>query len=136
MQERASAIIELIASRIRVDNRLSPEYENGWNEALKSLLDHFGDQVSQVLKELEDLVDAVWRQDREIEQILGKALGYPRYCDDQASFPGSTEADGVCVGEHTPASLASEAADKISCLELKCHNLTAELKRFEIQEAK
>jgi len=49
----------------------------------------------------------------EVEQVLGKALGYPKYSDDQKNFPGTTEKDGVCVGEHVPESLLSEAAKKI-----------------------
>ena len=50
-------------------------------------------------------------------QILGKALGYPWYKDDQEVFPGATEADGVCVGEHVADSLALEAARIIRQLE-------------------
>lgn len=50
---------------------------------------------------------------KEIEQVLGKALGYPYICSDQKNFPGSTEADGVCVGEHVPVTLAMEAAECI-----------------------
>lgn len=49
----------------------------------------------------------------EVEQILGKALGYPWYKDDQKNFPGATEADGVCVGEHTVPTLAFEAARRL-----------------------
>ncbi len=33
------------------------------------------------------------------------------------NFPGATEADGVCVGEHVPESLAVEAAARIKLLE-------------------
>src|SRR6202795_2217532 len=61
---------------------------------------------------------AFWRKlyfdlANEVEQVLGKALGYPKYSDDQKNFPGTTEADGVCVGEHVPESLLSEAAGKL-----------------------
>lgn len=56
---------------------------------------------------------ALTRQSDEICQTLGKALGYPWFKDDQANFPGATEADGVCVGEHVAESLAAEAADRI-----------------------
>lgn len=59
-----------------------------------------------------------------IEQILGKALGYPYYKDDPKNFPTATEADGVCVGDHTPWSLAMYAADKIRELEGKLKNTT------------
>ena len=53
------------------------------------------------------------QQQHEIQQILGKALRYPWYCDDQKAFPDSTKEDGVCVGKHIAESLASEAADVI-----------------------
>lgn len=54
---------------------------------------------------------------REVCQILGKALHYPWYKDDQQNFPGTTEADGVCVGEHFAESIAMEAAQRIAELE-------------------
>ncbi|EGF96795.1 hypothetical protein [Brevundimonas diminuta] len=47
-------------------------------------------------------------------QSLGKALGYPWFKDDQVNFPRSTEADGVCVGEHVAESIADEAAKIIT----------------------
>lgn len=53
----------------------------------------------------------------EIEQILGKALGYPWYKDDPKNFPNATEADGVCVGVETAWSLAMIAADKLKALD-------------------
>lgn len=59
-----------------------------------------------------------------IEQILGKALGYPYYKDDPKNFPNATEADGVCVGIETAWSLAMLAADKIKELEEKLKNVT------------
>jgi hypothetical protein len=49
----------------------------------------------------------------EVCQELGKALGYPWFKDDQVNFPGATEDDGVCVGEHVAASLAVEAAERL-----------------------
>lgn len=48
-----------------------------------------------------------------VEQVLGKALGYPMYSSDQKNFPGTTDKDGVCVGEHVPESLLDEAAGKL-----------------------
>jgi hypothetical protein len=50
----------------------------------------------------------------EVEQILGKALGYPWYKDDKKNFPNATEADGVCVGDNIAESLAMEAATAIN----------------------
>lgn len=49
----------------------------------------------------------------DIEQSLGNALGYPKYRDDPENFPEATD-DSVCVGDHVPESLASEAAAKIT----------------------
>lgn len=54
------------------------------------------------------------RENEEICQILGKALGYPWYKDDKKNFPGATEANGVCVGDHVAVTLAMEAAHKIA----------------------
>jgi ribosome biogenesis GTPase A len=63
----------------------------------------------QIVKMLEEF--------REIEQILGKALMYPWFKDDQENFPNATEADGVAIGDHTAWSLAMCAADKIKELQ-------------------
>jgi len=68
----------------------------------------FGD-----IQKLKDVRDKMIKESQEIEQILGKALGYPRYKDDPKNFPNATEADGVCVAPNTAASLAMEAADRI-----------------------
>lgn len=45
-----------------------------------------------------------------IAQTFGKALGYPWFKDDQKNFPGATENDGVCIGEHVPVTIAAEAS--------------------------
>jgi hypothetical protein len=66
----------------------------------------------------EDVIRAWARQDEYILQALGKALGYPWYKDDQENFPGATEADGVCTGEHVAESIADEAAMVIERLRL------------------
>jgi hypothetical protein len=36
-----------------------------------------------------------------------------RYKDDPKNFPGATEKDGVCVGDHVPESILAEAARKL-----------------------
>jgi hypothetical protein len=61
----------------------------------------------------------------EVEQTLGKALRYPWFRDDPANFPTATEADGVCVGEHVPESIALEAANRIRELETDVAALAA-----------
>jgi len=65
-----------------------------------------------VMAEIRKLIlqDKYWNYAAEIDQILGKALGYPFYASDQKNFPGATEADGVCTGDNVPESLALEAA--------------------------
>ena len=52
-----------------------------------------------------------------VEQTLGKALHYPYFSDDKKNFPDATAADGVCVGEHVPESIAEAAANRIKELE-------------------
>ena len=73
---------------------------------------------------------ACFKQQAEICNDLGRALGYPRYCDDQKNFPGATDKDGVCVGEHVAESLAAEAAGKIAELTERCKRLETHLKLF------
>ncbi len=79
------------------------------------------DTISKYKKEME-----------EIEQILGKALGYPWFKDDQENFPNATEADGVSVGDHTAWSLACEAADKIKEQKEEISGLHAELEYYRV----
>lgn len=73
---------------------------------------------------------------RECEQIAGKALGYPWYKDDQKNFPGATESDGVCIGEHVGDTIVAELAkryeeakEKIVALEGTIQIVLGDLKR-------
>lgn len=79
------------------------------------------------LKSLEASHANLWKAYAESEaricQILGAALGYPWYKDDQENFPGATEADGVCVGDHIAETLASEAADRIKAFKTSAGTL-------------
>lgn len=86
-------------------------------------------------KELADLRKACSREDDEICQTLGKALGYPWFKDDQKNFPGATEANGVCVGDHVAASLAAEAAAELRGLngEVRLLRLHDDAKANEIR---
>lgn len=60
---------------------------------------------------------AMLAESREIEQMLAQAIGgFPRYCDDPATFPEATKADGVCIGEHTAVTLTMAAASEIAKL--------------------
>jgi hypothetical protein len=78
-------------------------------------------------EEVKRLRQALSKQQDEIQQILGKALGYPKYASDQKNFPGATEANGVCVGEHVAESLAEEAAARLAILEASHTALQAKL---------
>lgn len=69
-------------------------------------------RVEELEKEQKRLIDAIVRQEEYIEQVLGQALGYPWYKDDQKNFPGAEAADGVCVGNHVAETIAMEMADK------------------------
>ena len=64
------------------------------------------------ISELKRKLDGYQRHLHECEQIAGKALGYPWYKDDQKNFPGATEADGVCFGEHVGDTIVAELAEK------------------------
>lgn len=80
--------------------------------------------LNKKIKELEDTINKATRADYEIEQLLGKALGYPAYRDDPKNFPNvKSDDDSVCVGEHTPVTLAMEAQGKIATLEAVLYNL-------------
>ena len=72
---------------------------------------------NKLLKDYAAIIDKSRQESEEIEQILGKALGYPWFKDDPKNFPTATEEDGVCVGDHTAWSLAMLAADRIKELE-------------------
>lgn len=75
------------------------------------------DRQAERIKELERQVEGYQKECAEVDQELGKALGYPWYKDDQKNFPGATDKDGVCTGENTPGSLALGAAQRIRALE-------------------
>lgn len=68
------------------------------------------------LDALEPALHKALRELNDVEQILGKALGYPWFRDDLANFPEATDADGVDIGEHTAVTLAQEAASLLEKL--------------------
>lgn len=84
--------------------------------------------------ELARLKAAMSKSNDEICQSLGKALGYPWFKDDQRNFPGETEGNGVCVGDHVAESIADEAASRISALLAENAALREQVK-FEKQVA-
>ena len=73
------------------------------------------------------------RELEEVEQALGKALGYPYYYTDQVNFTGTTKEDGVFVGVHTAGTLAKLAAECITELSAELTKLRSE-RQAEIAE--
>lgn len=86
-----------------------------------------------LVSELERLYAGAIHELVEVEQLLGEALGYPRYVDDPKNFPEATEADGVCVGEMTPAALAEQAANRIKVYDGFSGIIQAQTKMIETQ---
>ena len=91
---------------------------NGWHhvpvERARELERDFNKsqtRISELEAEVARLHKSYDAYEHEIQQLLGKALGWPWYKDDQKNFPGATEADGVFVGEHVAVTLAAEIAE-------------------------
>jgi hypothetical protein len=89
------------------------------SQLIKDYAEIIDNQIEEIRK-LKGVKDKMLQEFHNIEQILGKALGYPWLKDDQKTFPLATEKDGVTVGAETAWSLAMQAADKIK--ELKERN--------------
>lgn len=79
------------------------------------------------LKRMAREYEGIAKECREVEQHLGKALHYPWYKDDQKNFLNTTEDDGVCIGEHTPGTIAAEARNRIWLLEREVDELRKQL---------
>lgn len=71
-------------------------------------------------------LDAERRERHAVEQIAGQALGYPWFKDDQKNFPGATEADGVCIGEHVAGTIVQELASKLATLQAQLRQVEGE----------
>lgn len=82
------------------------------NEAVRvDFAERLERQRDEARERIAFLERAIAQQNQEIEQICGKALGYPWFKDDQKNFPGATEADGVCAGEHVAETIVAELAN-------------------------
>jgi hypothetical protein len=77
------------------------------------------------------LRDGIYKQGHEIEQTCGKALGYPLFKDDQKNFPGATEKDGVCVGDHVAETIVSELATRHTEALKRIKRLDGHIERLE-----
>lgn len=62
------------------------------------------DTATQIALQATRRIQGLHLELHEVDQILGKALGYP---------PNPDGAEGVCTADNSPASLALEAADKL-----------------------
>lgn len=129
--EKLSKELQLERQR-RTQNLLSFSLINDSHQVLEQVCAEIGGRCEKAEAECARLREGAIHQERETQQILGKALGYPRYCDDPQNFPTTTEADGVCVGEHTAMSLVDEAAKKIA--ELK--ERVSDYRRYSDEVAK
>jgi len=69
-------------------------------------------EVGALKERIKLLEYGIAKQNLEIEQTCGRVLDYPWFKDDQKNFPGATEKDGVCVGEHVAETIAAELARK------------------------
>lgn len=87
-----------------------------WQRNALAVTKRQAETIKALEEESERLRVAMASRNDEITQALGKALGYAWYRDDPANFPGATEADGVCVGEHVAETIAHEAANRIATL--------------------
>lgn len=74
-------------------------------------------RVAELERRLAFVMDASAKENYEIDQILGRALRYPRYADDPKNFHESIGSEDVCTGEHVPVTLAMEAGKRIEVLE-------------------
>jgi hypothetical protein len=68
--------------------------------------------ASKTIREADNILMKFMQDHAEIDQMCGKALGYPWYKDDLKNFPSATEADGVCTGEHVAVSIVAELAHR------------------------
>lgn len=102
---------------------LNNEVELGMNNPLVGKTMTEIDALRARVKELERKVILGFAVHDEVEQTLGKALGYPWFKNDQANFPGADESSGVCIGEHCTETIADEAAAKITKQEARIREL-------------
>ena len=80
-------------------------------------------EVGALKERIKLLEHGIAKQNLEIEQTCGKVLDYPWFKDDQKNFPGATEKDGVCVGEHVAETIAAELARKYTELKHRIKRL-------------
>ena len=101
---------------------------------LRNRVDDLDKTLAETQDERDRLRTAIRETDHEICQTIGRALGYPWFGDDPANFPGATDTDGVCVGDHVAESIAKEAANEVVRLREERDRLRAEVERLRLKE--
>lgn len=86
-------------------------------------LPRFAIALQEAYAEIGRVKTAYYETNKEVEQALGKAMDYPWFKDDPNIFPGATESDGVCIGDHVTGSIADEAAELIDTLKVRVAKL-------------
>ena len=84
------------------------------------------DELSALRRENAELKEIISITNNEIEQVVGKALGYPAYKDDLVNFPNVID-DSVCVGEHVSETIVSELVGRYKMLQSSLSEATAML---------
>jgi hypothetical protein len=96
------------------------------NMTRDQLISDYGEIIDNQREEIARLKtqkEKMFKEFREIEQMLGKALNYPWFKDDQENFPGTTEADGVVIDGPTWG-VAMHAAVEINELKERVQKLS------------
>lgn len=130
------AMIRVMAIAIEQERTAIDAWSNragDWHELLmkagasastEGVINRVPEAIESMAREIERLRTACATQNYNIEQTLGKALGYPRY-GDLSGPTGDHEADDeVFTGEHIAETLAMEAVKEIERLRAEIDKLT------------
>ena len=118
--EQASDLCRHLERELAAANRRIESLNRGNAAAERILCDAAGvgsgrdalEWIVAAKERIKLLEHGIAKQNLEIEQTCGRVLDYPWFKDDQKNFPGATEKDGVCVGEHVAETIAAELARK------------------------
>ena len=94
------------------DDKAAAAWNDYVSQQQEEKIEELKRQLNEANQRIKHLRDGIAKQNQTIEQACGKVLGYPWFKDDQKNFPGATEKDGVCVGEHVAETIVSELAKR------------------------
>ena len=94
------------------DDKAAAAWNDYVSQQQEEKIEELERQLNAANQRIKHLRDGIAKQNQTIEQACGKALGYPWFKDDQKNFPGATEKDGVCVGDHVAETIVSELASR------------------------